>query len=119
MALKLKEPVVANDVAQHPWYINIDGEDNIKSILVCPLFDPISETDYGTISICCNEIDAFSPDDEMAILSLANQTSLVITKFREFEEWKRQGGICAGLSTKSGILTSVRRMMFYVSRLPS
>jgi len=92
-ALKIREPIIANDVSQHPWFVKLDTEEEIKSMLVCPLFDPNTEVDYGTLSINSNKLGTFSPEDELAALSLTNQASLVIAKIREFEEWQRQGGI--------------------------
>jgi GAF domain-containing protein len=92
-ALKLREPILVNDVRRHPWFVPGKHDRNIKSLLVCPLFDPNGLVNYGTISLYDYQTDAFTPEDELSLTFLAHQASLAISKVREFEEWQEHGGL--------------------------
>jgi GAF domain-containing protein len=92
-ALKIREPIIANDVDKHPLYVKLQSDSLIHSLLVCPLFNPNGTDDYGTISLFGSETNVFNQEDELVISSLAHQASLAISKIREFEEWQEQGGI--------------------------
>jgi len=109
-AIKLHEPILANDAGKHPWFVKFKPDDDaIQSILVCPLYDPNGKVDYGTISVYCDHLNAFTQEDEFVVSSLAHQASLAISKIKELEEWQEQGGVLRK------ILNEVRYFDFGVS----
>jgi len=92
-ALKLREPILANDVNKDPRYLKYKADSDINSLLVCPLYNPSSDENYGVINLFSDQLGAFTPDDEISITSLAHQASLALAKMGEFEKWQEQGGI--------------------------
>jgi GAF domain-containing protein len=91
-ALELRDTILVPDVDQHPWFVKLDSSQNIKSLLVAPLFDPQGNELYGTISLESSQLSSFNLEDESTLTYLANQASRVIAKVRDFEVWREQGG---------------------------
>jgi GAF domain-containing protein len=92
-ALKLREPILSNDVRKDPRYIKNKMDADIKSLLVCPLYNPNGDENYGVINLFFDTPGAFAPEDEISLTSLAHQASLALSKMGEFETWQEQGGI--------------------------
>lgn len=92
-ALILRQPILANDVGKDPRYLQRKEEENINSLLVCPMYDPNSEESYGVINLFSDEIGFFTTSDEIKLTSLAHQASLAFSRMRELEKWQEQGGI--------------------------
>lgn len=92
-ALKHREPILANDVEKDPRYLKREEDKNIKSLLVCPLYDPNGEESYGVINLFSDTVGSFSTSDEFIVTSLAHQASLALSRMKAFEKWQEQGGI--------------------------
>lgn len=92
-ALMLREPILSNDVKKDPRYIKNNMDADIKSLLVCPLYNPSSDENYGVINIFSSAPGAFTSEDELSITSLAHQASLALSKIGEFRVWQEQGGV--------------------------
>lgn len=91
-ALELLDTISVHDIDHHPWYIKLEGYQNIRSLLVAPLYDPKSRDLYGTLSLASNKLSAFNLDDETILAHLTTHTSLAIAKFREFQDYVERGG---------------------------
>lgn len=92
-ALELRDTILVPDVDDHPWFVKLDHAENIKSLLVAPLFDPEDDELYGTLSVQSAGPSAFNLDDESNLTYLSTQASRVIAKVRDFQGWREQGGI--------------------------
>jgi len=91
-ALELKDTILVPDVSLHPWFVELDYAQDIKSLLVAPLFDPQGNELYGTISLESSKLSVFSLEDESTLTYLATQSSRAIAKVRDFQAWREQGG---------------------------
>jgi GAF domain-containing protein/two-component sensor histidine kinase len=92
-ALELKDTILVPDVNHHPWFVKLGPAENIKSLLVAPLFDPKDNELYGTLSLENAKSFAFNLEDESTLAYLATQASRAIAKARDFQAWREQGGI--------------------------
>jgi anti-sigma regulatory factor (Ser/Thr protein kinase) len=91
-ALRLREPVMINDVDVHPWYVKSASGSQIKSLLVAPLFNPKTGELYGTLSVTNHRENAFTSEDESSLAALSYQGSIAISRVRGFTLWRKQGG---------------------------
>lgn len=91
-ALELRDTILVNDVEHHPWFVKLSPQEDIKSLLVAPLFDPDEGELYGTLSLESSKIPAFNLDDESALTYLSTEASKAIAKIRDFQAWREQGG---------------------------
>ena len=91
-ALELRDTILVHDVDHHPWYVQMDSAQNIKSLLVAPLFDPEDNELYGTLSLESAKLSAFNLEDESTLTYLTIQASRAIAKVKDFQGWREQGG---------------------------
>lgn len=91
-ALELRDTILVHDVDHHPWFVKLDPRQEIKSLLVAPLFDPEDNELYGTLSLESTELSAFNLEDESTLTYLTTQASRAIAKVRDFQGWREQGG---------------------------
>lgn len=91
-ALKLREPILANDVGKDPRYVKREGDENIKSLLVCPIHSVNGAEEFGVINLFADQTGFFKPEDEFVVTSLAHQASLAFSRMQEAEKWQEQGG---------------------------
>ena len=82
-ALFNKESIRVDDVSKHPWFWGDPDNEEMKSLLVAPLYHSTIDQPIGTISLNNKEIAAFTDKDEIELVSLANQGSIAISKFRD------------------------------------
>ena len=91
-ALELRDTILIPDVDAHPWFVPLDHAQNIKSLLVAPLFGLSGNELYGTISLESSKPSAFNLDDESMLTYLSTQASRSIARVRDFQAWREQGG---------------------------
>ena len=87
LAIEGGETINVPDVNADPRFLRPAGPDELKSLLVAPLL--IGARRIGTISVEGGEMDAFSPDDERLLTTLASQAAIAIENARLFKELER------------------------------
>ena len=78
------ETINVPDINADPRFLRLGGPQEFKSLLVAPLL--IGEKRIGTISVESGEVDAFGPDDERLLTTLASQAAIAIENARLFDD---------------------------------
>lgn len=91
-ALESRDTILVHNAESHPWFVKLPTDENIKSLLVAPLFDPEGTDYYGTISVESSNPSQFNLDDESTLTNLGSQASRAISKMRDFQIWREEGG---------------------------
>jgi len=84
LAWKEKRTIHVADVSRDPRFIATDTGTSFRSLLVAPLM--MGEKCLGTISLHSNETNAFTPDDERLLFTLASQAAIAIENARLYEK---------------------------------
>ena len=92
-ALEARDTISVPDVEDHPWYVRLTEEINYRSLIVAPLFDPVDDELYGTLSLESSGPSTFNLDDETILTDLTTQASLAIAKIRDFQGWREEGSV--------------------------
>lgn len=88
-----KEAIYAPDITNHPWFEGSTKTHNFSSLISLPLIDPDHDNVLiGTLSLYSNKKDAFTFEDQAVLESLVFQGAKSISKIREFETWRLNGG---------------------------
>jgi len=84
LAIEEGETINVPDTNADPRFLRLEGPQEFKSLLVAPLL--IGENRIGTISVDSGEMDAFGPDDERLLTTLASQAAIAIENARLFDD---------------------------------
>ncbi|NIO69793.1 MAG: GAF domain-containing protein [Anaerolineae bacterium] len=85
LAWKEKRTIHIADVSHDPRFIALDNAGtSFRSLLVAPLM--MGDRCLGTISLHSNETNAFTPDDERLLSTLASQAAIAIENARLYEK---------------------------------
>ena len=87
LAIEEEETINVPDIEADPHFLRLGGPQEYKSLLVAPLI--IGEKKIGTISVESGEVDAFGPDDERLLTTLASQAAIAIENARLFDDLNR------------------------------
>ncbi len=84
LAWKEKRTIHIADVSHDPRFIATDTATSFRSLLVAPLM--MGDRCLGTISLHSNETNAFTPEDERLLSTLATQAAVAIENARLYEK---------------------------------
>ncbi|MFQ5875326.1 MAG: GAF domain-containing protein, partial [Dehalococcoidia bacterium] len=84
LAIEEGETINVPDVNADPRFLRLGGPQEFKSLLVAPLL--IGERRIGSISVESGKVDAFGPDDERLLTTLASQAAIAIENARLFDD---------------------------------
>ena len=87
LAIAEGETINVSDIEADPRFLRLGGPQEYKSLLVAPLV--IGDKRIGTISVESGEVDAFGPDDERLLTTLASQAAIAIENARLFNDLNR------------------------------
>lgn len=104
LAIEEGETINVRDINADPRFLRLEGSQGFKSLLVAPLL--IGEERIGTISVDSEEVDAFGPDDERLLNTLASQAAIAIENAELFENVQQRVRELADLSEASRAITS-------------
>jgi two-component system NtrC family sensor kinase len=85
LAVVKKEAIYVSDARTDPRFV--DSGTDVQSLLVVPMM--LGETVIGTLSVDSGEANAFTQDDELLLVMLANQAAIAIENARLYGEAER------------------------------
>jgi PAS domain S-box-containing protein len=86
-AVQQREAIYVPNIDNDPRFVTLSPEAAYKSLLVVPLM--VGDKIFGTLSLDSNEVDAFTPDDERLLATLASQAAIAVENAQLYEEIRR------------------------------
>jgi PAS domain S-box-containing protein len=86
-AVQQREAVYVPNIDNDPHFVTLRPEATYKSLLVVPLM--VGDKVFGTLSLDSNGVDAFTPDDERLLATLASQAAIAVENAQLYEEIRR------------------------------
>ena len=82
-ALRTRGTIHVSDVGSDPRFLRLASAENLRSLLVSPLF--VGERDIGTLSINSVVVNAFGADEERLLTTLAHHAAVALEQARLVE----------------------------------
>ncbi len=78
------EPIIVNDVLNHPAYIHVDAFADTRAKMAAPI--KVQDITVGVLDIEANQVDAFDELDLFTAQTLADQLAIAIENARLYEQ---------------------------------
>lgn len=86
-AVRQREAIYVPNIDNDPRFVALSPEAAYKSLLVVPLM--VGDKVFGTLSLDSSEVNAFTPDDERLLATLASQAAIAVENAQLYEEIRR------------------------------
>jgi len=86
-AVQQREAIYVPNIDNDTRFVTLSPEAAYKSLLVVPLM--VGDKVFGTLSLDSSEVDAFAPDDERLLATLASQAAIAVENAQLYEEIRR------------------------------
>jgi PAS domain S-box-containing protein len=86
-AVGQRETVYVPNIDNDPRFVTLSPKADYKSLLVVPMM--VGDKVFGTLSLDSSKVDAFTPDDERLLATLASQAAIAVENAQLYEEIQR------------------------------